>query len=111
LFRKDNGEPMTKNNTYSRFVMTTFTDLFGRATGVSLLRHIYISEKLELDNMTIEEQDAEAKLMLHTSGLQRQYKWPKKVLCPKLCAAYIKPTKKTLKQKRSKQKSRRQEEL
>ena len=108
LFRKDDGEPMTKNNTYSRFVMTTFEDMFGRSTGVSLLRHIYISEKLELDNMTIEEQDAEAKLMLHTSGLQRQYKWPKKVLCPKLCAAYIKPTKKTLKAKR---KSRRQEEL
>jgi hypothetical protein len=104
LFRKDDGQPMIKNNTYSRFVMTTFEDFFGRATGVSLLRHIYISEKLELDNMTMEEQDEEAKLMLHTSGLQRQYKWPKKVLCPKLCAAYITPTKKTRKQKRVKAK-------
>jgi hypothetical protein len=102
LFRKDDGQPMIKNNTYSRFVMTTFENFFGRATGVSLLRHIYISEKLDFDNMTMEEQDEEAKLMLHTSGLQRQYKWPKKVLCPKLCAAYITPTKKTRKQKRAK---------
>ena len=88
LFRKDDGEPMS-NNTYSAFVKATFQDFFGRATGVSLLRHIYISEKLNFDNMTLEEQGEEAKLMLHTSGLQRQYKWPKKVLCPKLCASYI----------------------
>jgi len=99
LFRKDDGEPMS-NNTYSVFVKKTFEQLFGRATGVSLLRHIYISEKLNFDEMTLEEQEAEAKLMLHTSGLQRQYKWPKKVICPKLCAAYIKSTHKTRKIKR-----------
>lgn len=96
LFRKDDGDPMS-NNTYSVFVKSTFMDLFGRSTGVGLLRHIYITEKLNFDDMTMEEQDAEAKLMLHTSGLQRQYKWPKKVLCPKLCAAYIAPTHQTRK--------------
>jgi hypothetical protein len=89
------------NNTYSVFVKTTFEQLFGRGTGVSLLRHIYITEKLDFDDMTIEEQETEAKFMLHTSGLQRRYKWPKKVLCPKLCAAYINPTDKTRKQKRN----------
>ena len=88
------------NNTYSVFVKKTFEDFFGRATGVSLLRHIYITEKLEFDDMTLEEQDAEAKLMLHTSGLQRKYKWPKKTICPKLCAAYIKPIHATRKIKR-----------
>lgn len=101
LFRKDDGEPMS-NNTYSVFVKKTFEEFFGRATGVSLLRHIYITEKLEFDDMTLEEQNAEAKLMLHTSGLQRKYKWPKKVICPKLCAAYIKPTHTTRKIKRVK---------
>jgi hypothetical protein len=101
LFRKDDGEPMS-NNTYSVFVKTTFEQLFGRATGVSLLRHIYITEKLNFDDMTLEEQDREAKLMLHTSGLQRQYKWPKKTICPKLCANYITPTHKTRKIKRKK---------
>ena len=100
LFRKDDGEPMS-NNTYSVFVKKTFEEFFGRATGVSLLRHIYITEKLDFDDMTLEEQNAEAKLMLHTSGLQRKYKWPKKTICPKLCAAYIKPTSKTRKIKRS----------
>ena len=99
LFRKTNGEPMS-NNTYSVFVKKTFEEFFGRGTGVSLLRHIYITEKLEFDDMTLEEQNTEAKLMLHTTGLQRKYKWPKKVLCPKLCAAYIAPTHKTRKVKR-----------
>ena len=99
LFRKDDGEPMS-NNTYSVFVKTTFQDFFGRATGVSLLRHIYITEKLNFDDMTLEEQGEEAKLMLHTSGLQRQYKWPKKVLCPKLCAAYLNPVDTSRKVKR-----------
>ncbi len=88
LFVKDGGDPMP-NNTYSQFVKRTFEEYFGRATGVSLLRHIYISEKLDFDDMTLEEQNEEARLMLHTSGLQKQYKWPKKVLCPKLCADYV----------------------
>ena len=100
LFTKENKFPMS-NNTYSVFVRQTFEELFGRSTGVSLLRHIYITEKLDFDDMTIEERNAEAKLMLHTSGVQQQYKWPKKVICPKLCAAYIKPTHKTRKIKRS----------
>lgn len=100
LFTKENGDPMS-NNTYTVFVRNSFEELFGRATGVSLLRHIYITEKLNFDDMTIEERNAEAKLMLHTSGLQQQYKWPKKVICPKLCAAYINPTHKTRKIKRS----------
>ncbi len=104
LFRKDDGLPMS-NNTYSAFVKKTFEDFFGRATGVSLLRHIYITEKLDFDDMTLEEQDEEAKLMLHTSGLQRKYKWPKKVICPKLCAAYIQPTTKTRKIKRRSKRS------
>jgi hypothetical protein len=103
LFRKDDGKPMS-NNTFSVFVKTTFEQLFGRATGVSLLRHIYITEKLNFDDMTLEEQNEEAKLMLHTSGLQRQYKWPKKTICPKLCAAYIEATCKT-KKSTSKQKT------
>lgn len=100
LFVKENMEPMS-NNTYSHFVSSTFEDLFGRGTGVSLLRHIYISEKLNLDNMTLEEQEEEARYMLHTSGLQRQYKWPKKILCPKLCAEYLAPTKRTRRVKSS----------
>jgi hypothetical protein len=112
LFVKENMEAMS-NNTYSHFVSTTFEDLFGRGTGVSLLRHIYISEKLDLDNMTLEEQEEEARYMLHTSGLQRQYKWPKKVLCPKLCSEYLPPTKRTrrVRQSLSKAETRRKRRL
>lgn len=96
LFTKMNGEPMS-NNTYSVFVKHVFEELFGRKTGVSLLRHIYISEKLDFDDMTLQEQEDEAKYMLHTSGLQKAYKWPKKILCPKLCGPYIKTAAKTRK--------------
>lgn len=100
LFQKGNGEAMS-NNTYSAFVKATFAKLFGRATGVSLLRHIYITEKMDFEDTTLEEQEEVARLMLHTSGLQRKYKWPKKTICPKLCAAYIKPVKRTLKKRRT----------
>ena len=99
LFQKGNGEAMS-NNTYSAFVKANFNKLFGRATGVSLLRHIYITEKMNFEDTTLEEQEEVARLMLHTSGLQRMYKWPKKTICPKLCAAYIKPVKRTLKKRR-----------
>jgi hypothetical protein len=102
LFQKANGEAMS-NNTYSAFVKSTFQLLFGRATGVSLLRHIYLTEKMDFDDTTLEEQEDVARLMLHTSGLQRKYKWPKKTICPKLCADYIKPlkpVKRTLKKRR-----------
>lgn len=99
VFQKADGTPMS-NNTYSAFVRSTFEHYFGRATGVSLLRHIYITEKLDFDDMTLEEQAEEAKLMLHTAGLQRAYKWPKKTICPKLCAAYIAPTHRTRKVRR-----------
>lgn len=99
LFQKANGEAMS-NNTYSAFVKATFQQLFGRATGVSLLRHIYLTEKMDFNDTTLEEQEDVARLMLHTSGLQRKYKWPKKTICPKLCAEYIKPVKRTLKKRR-----------
>ena len=99
LFQKATGEAMS-NNTYSAFVKATFQRVFGRATGVSLLRHIYLTEKMDFDDTTLEEQEDVARLMLHTSGLQRKYKWPKKTICPKLCAEYIKPVKRTLKKKR-----------
>jgi hypothetical protein len=74
LFIKEDGLPMC-NNTYSAFVKSTFMDLFGRATSLSLLRHIYITEKLDFNKLTIEELEEEAKGMLHTPELQRKYKW------------------------------------
>ena len=99
IFQKSDGKPYS-NSVYATYVRRTFEELFGRATGVSLLRHIYITEKLDFDDMTLEERDEEAKLMLHTAGLQQAYKWPKKTICPKLCAAYIQPTHRTRKIRR-----------
>jgi hypothetical protein len=88
LFETSEHKPM-KNNTYTKFFQRSFEDLFGKALGPSLLRHIFISEKLDFNNMSIAEQEHEAKLMLHTRGLQQQYKWAKKTICPKLCLDYF----------------------
>lgn len=104
LFETSEHKPM-KNNTYSKFFQRSFEDLFGKSLGPSLLRHIFISEKLDFNNMSISEQEQEAKLMLHTRGLQQQYKWAKKTFCPKLCVDYFEkhpeyvPRHKTIKNK------------
>jgi hypothetical protein len=107
LFVSEGGDPMS-NNTYSQFVKRTFEELFGRGTGVSLLRHIYITEKLNFDDMTLEEQEEEARLMMHTSGLQRRYKWTKKSVCPKLCTDYIRRQTKRARRVRGRRSTRRQ---
>jgi hypothetical protein len=108
LFETSEHKPM-KNNTYSKFFQRAFEDMFGKSLGPSLLRHIFISEKLDFNNMSIAEQEEEAKLMLHTRGLQQQYKWAKKTFCPKLCVdyfekhpEYIPRTSKTLKNTKEK---------
>ena len=88
LFETSEHKPM-KNNTYSKFFQRSFDEMFGKSLGPSLLRHIFISEKLDFNNMSIAEQEQEAKLMLHTRGLQQQYKWAKKTYCPKLCLDYF----------------------
>jgi len=88
LFVSSEEKPMS-NNTYSKWVMRQFESLFDRGTTVGLLRHIFISEKVDISNMTIAEQEDVAKKMMHSRGLQQQYKWPKKTVCPEICKSYI----------------------
>lgn len=77
LFVNKFGRPLATNNAYSKFVMRTFEKLFGRATGPSLLRHTYISEKLDPTQMSQGELEEEARLMMHSKGMQDRYRWTK----------------------------------
>jgi hypothetical protein len=74
LFVGTNNESFKTSNAYSKFVTTTFKTHLGRATGVSLLRHMFINEKVDLNKLSIEEKDAIATAMGHTRTQQEQYK-------------------------------------
>ena len=52
----------------------TFKTHLGKATGVSLLRHMFINEKVDLNKLSIEEKEAIATAMGHTRSQQEQYK-------------------------------------
>jgi hypothetical protein len=88
LFVSSDEKPMN-NNTYAKWVGNQFKSLFDRGTTVGLLRHIFLSEKADLNEMTIAEQEDVAKKMGHSRQLQQQYKWPKKTVCPAVCKSYI----------------------
>lgn len=88
LFVNRFGNPFTTNDGYSKFVIRTFRRLFGKDTGVTMLRHIFITEKLSFDEMDDDELEDVAEKMMHTTKLQRKYNWSKKAICntlKKLC--------------------------
>jgi hypothetical protein len=88
LFVSSENKPMS-NNTYAKFFQRVFFDLFGRSTGASLIRHGFISEKLDITNMTIAEQEDVAKKMGHSRQLQQAYRFIRPTLCPQVCKEYI----------------------
>lgn len=74
LFVGRDGKPFKTSNAYSKFVIACFKKYLGKGTGVSLLRHLYINEKVDLNNLSIEEKEAIATAMGHTRKVQEQYK-------------------------------------
>lgn len=88
LFVNRFGNPFSTNDGYSKFVIRIFRKLFGRDTGVTMLRHIYITEKLSFDDMDDNKLEEVAQQMMHSTKLQRKYNWSKKAICntlKKLC--------------------------
>lgn len=71
----DRGGRAYSKGGYTQFVIRTFERLFGKRLGVTMLRHIYVSERLDFNKMTQEELDHEAKLMGQSADLQRKYRW------------------------------------
>jgi len=88
LFVSSEEKPMG-NNTYSKWVQKIFLDLLGKGTGVSLLRHSFISEKLNISDMTLAEREDVARKMGHDIVQQDRYRFVKPKLCPVLCKDYI----------------------
>lgn len=69
-------KPMT-NNAFSKFVMRRFQRMFGgRSAGTSLLRHAYVSERVDFNRSSVAERADIARRMGHTTALQEKvYKW------------------------------------
>lgn len=72
------------NNGFSKYLINMFNIMFGRNTSSSILRHIYITEKVNFDEMDDDELENTAKQMLHSTNLQRKYNWNRKAICSTL---------------------------
>lgn len=60
------GQPYELNNSYSAFVKRVCGELFGRAMGVSLWRHIYITANVDFNETSYDVLEREAKLRGHS---------------------------------------------
>lgn len=63
------------NKSFSSFFIETFKELFGRGAGASLMRHVYIRERLDFDKMNDADLKEIAHQMGHSEAQQRKYKW------------------------------------
>lgn len=81
LFVNRYGDPFASNNAFSKYVIQMFVAFFGRATGTTMLRHIYITEKVDFNELNDEELEEISKQMMHSTKLQRKYNWSKKGIC------------------------------
>eukprot|EP00798_Chlamydomonas_sp_ICE-L_P014872 gene14872-biopygen23908 len=82
--RRGHNRPFASNNAYGRWVQSVFSRLFGRATGVTMLRHIFITEKVDPGSMNDDELEDIARQMLHSTDLQRKYNWDRAKICETL---------------------------
>lgn len=76
LFINTEHKPYHENSAFGVFVQRTFFKLFGKSTGTSLLRHIYIVEKVDFSKSE-EELIQIANSMLHSFDIQRKYRFVK----------------------------------
>ncbi len=76
LFVKRDNNPYATNQEFSHHVIRTMKSLFdGRAMGVSLIRHMYITEKIDFNNSSTAEREEIAKAMGHSKAMQDRYNW------------------------------------
>lgn len=85
LFVNRFKKPFTTLGGFSIYFGNTFNNLFGRKTGTTMIRHIYITEKVSFDDMDDDKLEDVAKQMLHSTNVQKKYNWNKKVICESLC--------------------------
>ena len=87
LFVNRDTKPYEDNRAYSHFVRRMFKKYFGKETGVSLWRHIHVTERINPLTMNEHELEREAKLMGHSVAQQRiVYRWVNKnQICETTC--------------------------
>ena len=85
LFINRYNKPYITNDGFSKYVVRVFTRLFGRNTGVTMLRHFYITERVSFDEMDEDERELISHTMMHSNKLQYKYNWSKKAICENLC--------------------------
>ncbi len=78
LFVTRLNEPFANNKAFSKFVIRTFQTLFGVNSSSTMLRHVYISEVIDQNKWSDREKENLAKLMMHSSTLQNNYRWKSK---------------------------------
>ena len=69
LFTNAKNEPFD-NHAYAHFVQRSFHKMFGRNTGMSLLRHIFVSEQADLATMSDRDKEELAGKMMHSTREQ-----------------------------------------
>jgi hypothetical protein len=74
LFEDRAGRPYVPDS-YGAFVRRVYKRLFGVRCGTTLLRHIYVTERVDL-NSTMAQKEKVAKLMGHSVEQQALYKLP-----------------------------------
>lgn len=73
LFIMSNGEPYTKQNSFTSYSNRTFKKLFNKGVTVSLLRHSFISST-DFNEATPKELIQKAKNMTHSMTMQQMYR-------------------------------------
>lgn len=72
VFADRHGEPY-RASSYTKWANRILQRVFGRALTVSLIRHAYINT-LDFNTLTVEEKEAIAKDMAHTTNMQDRYR-------------------------------------
>jgi len=67
------GMPYEKRNSYTKYVNSILTDIFGKNITVSLLRHSYISN-LDFNELSPKDLQRISKNMQHSIGMQQLYR-------------------------------------
>lgn len=76
LFIDSRSRPYLRDASYSEFVRNTFGTFWKeKKLGVSLYRHVFLSEAVDWNNMTGQEQTDLARDMQHSVGQQQQYRF------------------------------------
>lgn len=71
----ESEKPYLKNNSFTQFFIRTFENVFKRRVGCSMLRHIFITEKVDPNKVSLSKQKQIAARMLHSHKEQMQYRW------------------------------------